>query len=119
MEILMVGPDLLHLSLRLMTDPSVSTKHKMILGSAVAYFISPIDLIPEALLGPFGYLDDIVILTFVLNHLLNDIPEELVERYWAGDTDLLNVLRGVIMGADRILGKGMIQRLRNHLKITE
>ncbi len=102
-----------------MTDPSVSFKHKTILGAAVAYFISPIDLIPEALLGPFGYVDDIVILTFVLNQLLNDIPEHLVERYWAGDGDLLKVIRGVIMGADRILGKGMIQRLRNHMKLAE
>ncbi len=31
------------------------------LGVAVTYGLMPIDLIPEVFLGPFGYLDDLIL----------------------------------------------------------
>lgn len=38
-------------------------KHpKWMIAGAVIYFISPLDLFPEALLGPMGYLEDILVL---------------------------------------------------------
>jgi RING finger protein 170 len=32
------------------------------------YFISPIDIIPEAILGIFGYLDDLIFILITLLH---------------------------------------------------
>jgi uncharacterized membrane protein YkvA (DUF1232 family) len=37
----------------------------MVLG-AIVYFLSPIDLLPEAFLGPIGYLDDILVMLLPL-----------------------------------------------------
>ena len=38
-------------------------KHpKWMVAGAIVYFISPFDLVPEALVGPLGYLDDAVVL---------------------------------------------------------
>lgn len=112
-EILLLGPDLLHLTLHLLADPDVPTHLKVKLGAAVAYFISPIDLLPELVFGPFGYLDDIALLGYVLNGLLNEVPEEVPNRYWAGDQQLFIVVRAVVMAADRMLGKGIWTRLKN------
>ncbi|MEN9560333.1 MAG: hypothetical protein RLZZ502_1544, partial [Pseudomonadota bacterium] len=41
-------------------------KKAVILLLAAAYFVSPFDLIPEALLGPIGWLDDLGVLAWAL-----------------------------------------------------
>ena len=110
-EILLIGPDLLHLSIKLVLDDDVPVRHKIKLSAAIAYFISPFDLLPEVILGPFGYLDDIAITAYVLNSLLNDVPQAVLDRYWAGDGDVLMVIRAVALTADRMFGKGLIQRV--------
>ena len=45
---------------------------------ALAYLVSPIDLIPERFLGPLGLADDVAVLMFALNYAK---PE--IERYRA------------------------------------
>jgi len=38
-------------------------KHpRLLLGVVIAYVICPIDLLPEAFIGPAGYLDDILVM---------------------------------------------------------
>src|SRR6266566_8658924 len=66
-EFLMLVPDVFILLWRLTTDSRVNGKDKILLGSAVAYYIMPFDLIPEAIVGPAGYLDDLVFGVYVLN----------------------------------------------------
>lgn len=44
--------------------------------AALAYLISPIDLLPERFLGPLGLADDVAVLLFALNYAK---PE--IERY--------------------------------------
>ncbi len=39
---------------------------------ALAYFVNPIDVIPDALLG-IGYLDDISVIAFVVNTIRSDL----------------------------------------------
>lgn len=37
----------------------------------ILYIISPIDLVPEALLGPFGLADDVGALIYLIKTLVN------------------------------------------------
>jgi uncharacterized membrane protein YkvA (DUF1232 family) len=69
-EFLLAGPDLLHLMCKLALDARVPAAGKALLAIAIAYFVSPIDLIPEALVGPTGYLDDIALAAVVLSRLI-------------------------------------------------
>ena len=41
----------------------------LVMLAAVAYFLSPFDLIPEMVFGIFGYIDDIIAVFFVLVHV--------------------------------------------------
>lgn len=41
----------------------------LVMLAAVAYFLSPFDLIPEMVFGIFGYIDDLIAVFFVLVHL--------------------------------------------------
>lgn len=45
-------------------------KFKLIL--AILYILSPIDILPEVLLGPFGLIDDGMALLYVLSYFLED-----------------------------------------------
>lgn len=39
----------------------------------IAYIVSPIDLIPEGLLGPLGFADDAALVAYLLKRIINKI----------------------------------------------
>lgn len=103
-EVLLAGPDLLHLMVALVADSRVPASAKIKLVGAIAYFVSPVDLLPEAILGPIGYLDDIAVAALALNSILESIPNEVVAEHWAGQGQVLNVVRKIIGQASTFLG---------------
>ena len=62
------APDLFYLVWKLASDPQVPRSERIKLLAVIAYFVSPLDLIPEGLLGPVGFLDDIVLLNPVIHY---------------------------------------------------
>src|SRR5258708_30953801 len=50
-DFLLLVPDVFILLWHLLRDSRVSGKNKVLLGSAVAYYILPFDLIPDAIVG--------------------------------------------------------------------
>ena len=111
-EYLLFAPDLFHLLWKLSADPDVPGKDKIKLAAAIAYFISPIDLIPEAIVGPIGYLDDIVLAAHVLNGIVNHTDPEVLRRHWCGDDDVLDVIRRILATADNMVGSGVWKKLK-------
>jgi uncharacterized membrane protein YkvA (DUF1232 family) len=94
-EYALLAPRLIKLLVRLMRDPRVQPRSKALLLVTVGYLVSPIDVIPDMVPG-VGQLDDVIIVAFALDHLLNRIPEELVQEHWDGDEDILEVVRHVV-----------------------
>jgi uncharacterized membrane protein YkvA (DUF1232 family) len=111
-ELVLLAPDLFHLLCRLAGDPEVPRGAKTRLAFALAYFISPVDLLPEALFGPIGYLDDVALTAYVLHGLLDETPPAVLRRHWAGDQDVVVVIRRVLGVAGGVLGAGLWRRLR-------
>ena len=111
-EYLMFAPDLFHLLCKLSIDKDVPAFEKAKLVGAIAYFVSPVDLIPEVLSGPLGYVDDIALAAYVLNSLVNNIDEEIVKRHWVGDENVLNLIQQILSVADTMLGGGIWEKLR-------
>lgn len=110
-EFLLAAPDLFVLLARLMVDKRVPTTSKALAGLAVAYFISPVDLIPEVVMGAFGFMDDIVLAVFVLKKILVDVDQSLVLEHWSGQMNLLTLITNVVQKADNLIGKSLIQKL--------
>ncbi|MBN2416815.1 DUF1232 domain-containing protein, partial [bacterium] len=102
-EYILLAPDLFHLLCKLALDKEVPSMEKAKLAAAIAYFVSPIDIIPEAILGPIGYVDDIALAAYVLNSIITASGEEIVTRHWAGEKDLLAVLKDILDVADRMV----------------
>ncbi len=106
-EIILLAPDIFMLLIRLVKDKRVPAEHKGYLAAAIAYFISPIDLIPEALMGPFGYTDDIIISVIVLNKIINDVNDEVVVENWSGQGDILAIIQNVLTISHNIMGRNL------------
>jgi uncharacterized membrane protein YkvA (DUF1232 family) len=115
-EYILLAPDLLHVLLKLSVDADVPARKKGKLGAALVYFLSPVDLIPEAVVGPYGFLDDVVVAAWVLNDLINDTAEDVVRRHWAGDDDVLAVIRRVLAMADEMLQSRFFSAIKQELR---
>jgi uncharacterized membrane protein YkvA (DUF1232 family) len=113
---LLVVPDVFMLLWRLLRDPRVTGRDKVLLGSAVVYYFSPFDLIPEAFLGPMGFVDDLVFGVFVLNKLLAGTDAQVLREHWSGSEDVLQMLRRVTEGADNLVGTKLTERLRKMVR---
>jgi uncharacterized membrane protein YkvA (DUF1232 family) len=111
-DYLLAAPDLLHLLCRLTLDGQVPVSEKAKLAAAIAYYISPLDLIPEAITGPVGYIDDVVLGAYVLNGIMNKAGPDIVKRHWAGSGDVLELIRQVLQIAGELVGSGLWKRLK-------
>ncbi|MPQ44040.1 YkvA family protein [Clostridium tarantellae] len=88
-------PDIFALILRLFKDKRVSKKIKIMMGICVGYISIPFDILPDKL-PIIGSLDDITILFFLLNRIINDVPMEVILENWQGKNELVVVLKNTI-----------------------
>ncbi|MFI5323346.1 MAG: YkvA family protein [Thermodesulfobacteriota bacterium] len=64
---------------RIIVQPRCPRITRICLGAAIAYALSPIDLIPD-FIPVLGYIDDAVILPILVYIALRFVPKELVEE---------------------------------------
>lgn len=103
-EAILVLPNVAKLLARLARDPRVSIRRKAFAVAALAYVMSPIDLIPDFIAG-FGQFDDLVIAAIAINHLIDGAGREVIEEHWDGSEDALDlVIATVEWGAEIIPG---------------
>lgn len=88
-------PNLVKLLTRLLRDPRVPRRSKILLGGLVAYLASPIDLLPDAI-PVLGLADDVLLTVYAVNHLVSKAGEEVVLEHWDGPQDLLEMVRSVL-----------------------
>ena len=74
-------PNFIKLSLRLLKDKKVPFHLKLLVYGAIAYTLSPYDLLPDFLIPFFGFFEDIVIGILCLIGLVKGSPPEVVEGH--------------------------------------
>jgi uncharacterized membrane protein YkvA (DUF1232 family) len=90
-------PDCLGLIKRLMGDPRVPRRRKLLLGLMVGYLAMPIDLVPD-FIPVAGQLDDAILVAAVLRLALRSGGEELLEEHWRGPPRTLELVRRLAFG---------------------
>jgi len=115
-EILLAAPDLFHLILKLASDSDVPVTVKAKLAFSVFYFMHPFDVLPEILLGPAGFLDDVVLSAYVLHSIFHEIPPGIVEKYWAGHMDILDWIRRINDQAEQLVGSKLYRKIKSMIK---
>ena len=71
---------------------------------------------PEAILGPIGYLDDLMLSCYVLDLYINQQDEagkNVVKELWPGDQDVLDTIQSVLQKADEWIGSGLWNKIKN------
>lgn len=106
-------PSYLRLMGGLLTDPRVSALDKILLGVAIAYVVTPIDLIPDFI--PFiGQVDDVFIVVLALRRLISNAGMRVIRDHWDGPIEDLHptVLQEVLLAAAFFLPRRIRRRLR-------
>ncbi|MEM8933168.1 MAG: DUF1232 domain-containing protein [Acidobacteriota bacterium] len=114
-DALLLVPDVFILLVRLALDKDVPKEKRALIGSALAYFLLPIDLLPEAIVGPVGYVDDLVLGLSVLSQAFGRDLDAFTAKYWSGSKSLHSVLRDVVSTADSLLSQDIFEKLRRTL----
>ncbi len=114
-EALLLAPDLFMLLIRLSLDREVPKATRAMVGGALAYFILPMDLLPEAMMGAAGFTDDVVMAVMVLATAFQGDLEPYLDRHWSGKKRVREVLGEVFMAAEKILGQSLWARLKKTL----
>ncbi len=115
-EYLLLVPDMFMLLWRLINDPRVNSKNKVLLGSGLAYYLFPLDIMPEAILGPIGFIDDLVFGVYLLNKLLTDTDAAILREHWSGEEDVLQAIQRVLNAADTLVAGELMPRLKKLVK---
>jgi len=110
-DLLLLLPDLVVLLARLMRDPRVPFAAKLVAGAGIAYVLSPIDLMPEILLGPLGVLDDLVVAAAAVSRVLNHVHPDLIAAHWSGRGSVLEAMQRVTRWAEQKLGNRVMRLL--------
>lgn len=111
-EYLLLVPDMFMLLWRLINDSRVNSKNKVLLGSGLAYYLFPLDIMPEGFLGPIGYIDDLVFGVYLLNKMLTDTDAEILREHWSGSDDILKTIQNVLNAADNLVGTDLIGKFK-------
>ena len=88
-------PNILKLLARLVPDPRVDRRRRLVALGAVAYAVSPVDLIPEAI-PVLGKVDDLVVAILAVRMLLDGAQEELLAEHWDGPPEVLEIFDDLV-----------------------
>lgn len=70
------------LSWRLLWEKRVAFHLKLIPLSAIAYFLSPYDLLPDFIIPGIGQIDDFLVVFLACRLFLRLVPAELVHEHY-------------------------------------
>lgn len=114
-EYLLALPDFFILLIRLAIDPRVSKGQKIFLGGIIAYVMSPIDIIPD-FIPVIGYVDDLVLVVYGLNLILNELDASVLLENWSGNQDVLGLMQNITEQAERFIDTKVLKRIRQWIR---
>ena len=116
-NLLLFIPNLVLLCARLMVDPQVPTKERVLVAGAIIYAFMPFDLIPDLI--PFvGQIDDAYLIALSLLRLATVTDPQIVRRHWSGGGDVVELIGSTAMIASKLLPKKIRRVLTAHVEST-
>ena len=109
-KLFLLIPNLLKLLGRLIKDPRVPKEQKVILLGVIVYVASPIDLVPDWL-PVLGQADDILLIAFALDLIMNEVDPEIVREHWDGEQEILEVIQTILRTATFFVPASIKQKL--------
>jgi uncharacterized membrane protein YkvA (DUF1232 family) len=117
-NLLLFIPNLILLCGRLMVDPRVPAKERLLVAGAIIYAIIPLDLIPDML--PFvGQIDDAYLISLTLLRLMNTTDPKLVREHWNGGGDIVELVGSMATIAGKLLPRRIRRVLTSRIESSE
>jgi len=103
-NLLLFVPNLVVLCGKLMVDPRVPAKERLLVAGAIAYAIVPLDLIPDMI--PFvGQIDDAYLIALSLLRLMTIAEPAVVREHWRGGGDVVELIGSTALISAKFLPK--------------
>jgi uncharacterized membrane protein YkvA (DUF1232 family) len=116
-NLLLFVPHLVLLCCRLMVDPRVPAKERLLVAGAIVYALVPFDLIPDMI--PFvGQIDDAYLISLSLLRLATVTDPSIVREHWRGGGDVVELIGATAMIASKLLPKKIRRVLTAHVEST-
>jgi len=93
-ELVLLLPSLGKLLWRLGRDRRVPLGTKLLVIGTGVYLAIPVDVIPDWI-PVLGYLDDALLVGFVLHRLLRTVPSEILREHWEGAISLHDLVQSL------------------------
>ena len=92
-DLVFAVPDIAKLLWHVVRDERVPRFVRGGLVALAAYFVMPIDVVPDWI-PLLGRVDDVVVLTVGVRTLLRRVPEPILREHWSGERHVLAALLG-------------------------
>jgi uncharacterized membrane protein YkvA (DUF1232 family) len=116
-NLLLFVPNLVLLCGKLMVDPRVPTKERILVTGAIVYALVPFDFIPDLI--PFvGQIDDAYLVALSLLRLATVTDPRVVREHWRGGGDVVELIGATAMIASKLLPKRIRRVLTAHVEST-
>lgn len=97
----------------LSNDPRLQARHRTWVNAALAYFVTPNDVVSEQEHGAYGYLDDIFVSAYVSDRIAREVGWTVIEQAWKGELPARDVARSVLDREQELLGDQGEEALRS------
>ena len=116
-NLLLFIPNLILLCGRLMVDPRVPAKERLLVAGAVIYALMPLDLIPDML--PFvGQIDDAYLISLTLLRLMTVADPRVVREHWRGGGDVVELIGSMASIAAKLLPRRIRRVLTSRIETS-
>ena len=116
-NLLMFIPNLILLCGRLMVDPRVPAKERLLVAGAIIYALVPLDLIPDLI--PFvGQIDDAYLISLTLLRLMTVSDPRVVQEHWRGGGDVVELVGSMASIAAKLLPKRIRRVLTSSIETS-
>lgn len=117
-NLLLFIPNLVLLCARLIVDPRVPAKERLLVAGAIIYAVIPLDVIPDML--PFvGQIDDAYLIALTLLRLMITTDPKLVREHWHGGGDIVELLGSMATIAGKLLPQKIRRVLTARIETSE
>lgn len=86
------GPLLFKLLTEVLNEKSITRDLRLDISAAIAYYVVPMDVIPEQIYGPYGYIDDIYVTVYVIKKVADVMGYKFLANLWEGKGELQSVV---------------------------
>ncbi len=113
-EFILLMPQLFDMLSNLLDDGRVSKEARQKICQAMAYFITPFDVLPEEVYGVEGYVDQCYVVLYVLKELQTLLPDFVLKEAWEGEGTFKEII-SMLPSLEKEMLMENIQKIQRYL----